>query len=108
MLASLDYVKRANTIIALHTVSQKTAFFRSKSLCNVTQVVSKSDLTHKLERACGLNFASAYSLEGVNALTQRVCCEAKQTSEVNIVQNNVLTQAKALISQCASNENTAF
>ncbi|XXN13688.1 MAG: GTPase [Candidatus Hodgkinia cicadicola] len=108
MLAALDFAKRANPIIVLYTVNQKAAFFRTKSLCTVTQVVSKSDLIHKLKRAYDLNFASAYSLEGINTLAQRVHCKAKQTPEVNIVHNNVLMQAKALISQCASNKNTVF
>ncbi len=108
MLASLNFAKRVNTITVLHTINQKAAFFRCKSFCAVIRVVSKSDLIHKLKPAYDLNFASAYSLEGINALTQRVCHTAKQALGVNIVHNDALTQAKALISQCASSKDAAF
>ncbi len=70
--------------------------------------MSKSDLIHKLKPAYDLNFASAYSLEGINALTQRVRHTAKQALEVNVVHDDALIQAKALISQCASSKDTVF
>lgn len=108
MLASLKFAERANAIIVLYTVNQKTAFFRCKSLCIVTRVVSKSDLIHKLKHAYDLTFASAYSLEGINSLTQTAQRTAKQTPKVNVVYNNALTQAKSLILQCTSNKNAAF
>ncbi|AUG91476.1 tRNA modification GTPase MnmE [Candidatus Hodgkinia cicadicola] len=108
MLASLELTERANTIMALYTINRKAAFFRCKSFCSVIQVVSKSDLIHKLKHARDLIFASAYSLEGITALTQRARRTAKQTPKANVVHNNVLTQAKALISQCASSKNAAF
>ncbi|XXN19808.1 MAG: GTPase [Candidatus Hodgkinia cicadicola] len=108
VLSSFNVMANASVALVLCSFSEGGVFLRCKPLCLIIEVISKSDLVHKVPSGGARVYVSAYSLEGIPELRKHLYRGASEASRVNIISNVVLTQMQSELNRCVSTNNTAI